>query len=191
MGRKGELTDRIIAYLVHHGPADLSLRPMAAAIGTSARLLIFHFGSKEGLLTEVLGTLQGRMRASILRLGSEPVRPGPLLRVVWDWALEEPWFGQLRLLYQLHALAAQAPDTYGAYLQGNALDWMALVQAAQPPDRRDPALVTLIVAVFDGLFLECMSTGDRTRTTAALDRFLALAARKRGEGPVGTQEVNL
>lgn len=174
--RKQELTDALIAYLVHHGPADLSLRPMAAATGTSARLLIFHYGSKERLLTTVLEAMQDRLKAAIARMHAELVPgQGPLLRKVWDWALEEEPFGYLQLLYQLHVLASGDPEGNAAYLKGNALDWQGLIQTLQPPDRRDPGLVTLIAAVFDGLFLEVMATGDRPRATAALDRFLLMA----------------
>ena len=49
--RKDELIESLIAYLLENGLADLSLRPLAAGTGTSARLLIYHFGSKEDLLT--------------------------------------------------------------------------------------------------------------------------------------------
>jgi AcrR family transcriptional regulator len=38
---------------LHGGIADLSLRQTAAAIGTSHRMLIYHFGSREGLLAAV------------------------------------------------------------------------------------------------------------------------------------------
>lgn len=62
--RKQELLEATIIYLLEHGLAELSLRPLAAAAGTSARLLIYHFGSKERLLVEVLETLQRRLRAS-------------------------------------------------------------------------------------------------------------------------------
>ena len=56
--RKEILTDELVAYLLEHGLSDLSLRPLADALGTSARLLIYHFESKEGLLTEVLDSMQ-------------------------------------------------------------------------------------------------------------------------------------
>jgi len=176
-GRKQELLDALIAYLLKHGITDLSLRPMAAATGTSARLLIFHFGSKERLVQEVLGEMQARLRRSFGELmeSEQRTRSGPLLRVFWDWALTRENHAHLSLLYQLHVLAAQAPKTYGRYLKKNALDWLALIQEALPPTHRDPAFATLLGAVFDGLFIEVMSTGDKRRTTAALDRFIELA----------------
>ena len=172
--RKQELLDRLIGYLTRHGIADLSLRPMAAAVGSSARLLIFHFGSKEQLLQEVLQEMQARLRNSFLAMAGAP-RQGPLLRMFWDWALTEPNHASLRLIYQLHLLAAQAPKTYGRYLKGNSLDWLELIQQALPEEQRDPRFATLLGAVFDGLFIEYMSTGDRRRTTETLDIFMEMA----------------
>lgn len=180
--RKEELLDKLIVYLAKHGIADLSLRPMAAATGTSARLLIFHFGSKEQLLEEVLGEMQARLQRSFIDMAQAP-RKLPLLRAFWDWALTEPNYASLRLLYQLHLLAAQSPKTYGRYLQRNSLNWLELIQASVPEPQRDPAFATLLGAVFDGLFLEFMSTGDRRRTTATLDTFIKMAQSYMGSLP--------
>jgi AcrR family transcriptional regulator len=175
--RKAILLDSLIAYLVRRGVADVSLRPMAAAVGTSARLLIFHFGSKERLLVEVLDEMQARLQRSLTDLpaaGAGESRSVPL-RQFWDWTLKEPNFAQLRVLYQLHILAAQDHKTYGRYLKRNSLNWLELVQAVLKPAQRSPALATLIVGVFDGLFIEVVSTGDRRRASAAIDEFIAMA----------------
>jgi AcrR family transcriptional regulator len=174
--RKALLLDSLIAYLVRRGVADVSLRPMAAAVGTSARLLIFHFGTKERLLLEVLDEMQARLQRSLSELLQEP---GPThsapLRLFWDWALKDANFAQLRVLYQLHILAAQDHKTYGRFLKRNSVNWLDSVQAVLKPSQRSPAFSTLIVAVFDGLFIEVMSTGDRRRTSAAIDEFIAMA----------------
>ena len=175
--RKRELLDALIGYLVKHGLADLSLRPIAAEIGTSARLLIFHFGSKERLLLEVLGEMQVRLQASFTKLLS--AKPGarrvPLLRAFWDWAIADENYGYHCLLYQLQILAAQDPATYARFLKGNSMSWLKLVQPALPPSQQTQAFATLYGAVFDGLFIEFMSTGDRRRTTKALEEFIQLA----------------
>jgi AcrR family transcriptional regulator len=174
--RKALLLESTIAYLVRRGVADLSLRPVAAAMGTSARLLIFHFGSKERLLIEVLDEMQARLQRSLGDLLGDPslARSAPL-RQFWDWALREPNFAQLRVLYQLHILAALDHKTYGRFLKRNALNWLELVQAVLKPAQRSPALATLVVGVFDGLFIEVVSTGDRRRASAAIDEFIAMA----------------
>jgi len=174
--RKAMLLESLIAYLVRRGVADLSLRPMAAAVGTSARLLIFHFGSKERLLLEVLDEMQARLQHSLGDLLGEPgVAAHAPLRQFWDWALKDANFAQLRVLYQLHILAAQDHKTYGRYLKRNSLNWLELVQTVLKPSQRPPTLATLIVAVFDGLFIEVVSTGDRRRASAAIDEFIVMA----------------
>jgi AcrR family transcriptional regulator len=175
--RKTALIEKLTDYLVKHGIADLSLRPMAAAVGTSARLLIFHFGTREQLLTEVLESIQDGLQRSLaelvsLQYGAEDPAP---LRLFWDWALKEVNFARLRVLYQLQVLAAQDQKSYGRYLKKNSVNWLETVQAVLKPQHRSPSLATLIVAVFDGLFIEVMSTGDRRRATGAIDEFISMA----------------
>jgi AcrR family transcriptional regulator len=173
--RKEILTDELVAYLLEHGLSDLSLRPLADALGTSARLLIYHFESKEGLLTEALDSMQLRLRQSfgsmVERRAGSSERP---LKLFWDWAITDENFPYLKLIYELQILAVQNPAAYGQYLQRNASNWSELIATALPEAERTPAMVTLLGAVFDGLFLELMSTGDRKRTTQAVQQFIQL-----------------
>jgi AcrR family transcriptional regulator len=176
--RKEALLEDLIAYLVKRGVADLSLRPMAEAVGTSARLLIFHFGSKERLLSDVLERMQAYLQRSLGELlHLEHAADRAPLRLFWDWALKDANFAQLCVVYQLQVLAAQDPKTYGKYLKKNSLHWLETIQSVLKPSQRSPALATLIAAVFDGLFIEVMSTGDRRRASAALDEFIVMARR--------------
>src|SRR6185437_2975577 len=164
--RKDALIDALIAHLLERGLADLSLRPLAAATGTSARLL-----------AEVLETMQTRLRQSFAQLlaPDTPERQPQPLKLLWQWATARRNYPYLKLLYELQILAIQSPDTYAQYLQRNASNWSDFILAMLPAPRRDPAFATLCAAVFDGLFLELMSTGDRKRTTQALDRFIRIA----------------
>src|SRR3954471_24696857 len=81
--REQELLQRAYAYVLQHGLMTLSLRPLAEAIGSSPRVLLFLFGSKDGLVRALLE----RARADELRfLGSTP--PGDLAAIarrVWEW----------------------------------------------------------------------------------------------------------
>lgn len=184
--RKRELLEATIAYLLRHGLADLSLRPLAAAAGTSARLLIYHFGSRERLLAGVLEAMQSRLRDSfseVLAAAGEPP-----LKTFWKWATSRQHFASLKLLYELQILAARNPASYARYLQRNSREWIELVQTALPAEERSAAMATLLVAVFDGLFLELMSTGDRRRTGDALDEFIRIVRRARGGG--GNRDVS-
>lgn len=176
--RKDELLEAAIGYLTSHGLAELSLRPLAAEIGSSARLLIYHFGSKEGLLTEVLEALHDRLRRSFAKLTAAG-QNAPPIKAFWNCATRGETFAQLKLLYELQVLGARNPSVYGRYLERHAFSWLELVQTALPEPQRTPAMATLMVAVFDGLFLELMSTGDRARTSRALDDFIAIVRKSR------------
>lgn len=179
--RKAELLDAAIAYLLEHGLAGLSLRPLAMEIGTSARLLIYHFESKDGLLVEVLDTLHERLRDSFAKLAAAPADPriGPMFKAFWNWATHEDNYASLKLLYELQMLAVRNPAAYARHIERNPLDWLEQVGAVLPSAERNPAMATLLIAVFDGLFIELMSSGDRRRTTRALDQFIQLVLEAR------------
>jgi len=80
----------------------------------------------------------------------------------------------LRLLFEVQILALQNPARYGRYLADTSRTWVGLIEQALPESERRSGLATLCAAVVDGLLLEYLATGDLRRTTAALDRFLAL-----------------
>ena len=180
--RKEALIDRIVDYLLQHGLADLSLRPLAAAVGTSARLLVYHFESKERLLGEVLEAMQCRLRQSMAELleRQSARRSEQPLKVLWSWAIADGNYPYLKLIYELQILAVQNPETYAQYVQRSAAHWMDFILSVFPATRRDPTFATLCGAVFDGLFLELMATGDRKRTTRAIDRFIQIVLDARG-----------
>ncbi len=176
--RKQEWLDAALAYLAEHGVANLSLRPMAAALGTSPRILMFHFKSKEGLLQEVLEELHARLQASFLAMASADRAPGgtaPLKRF-WQWATRPQNLPYLRLLYEIQIIAAQNPAEYGRYLEKASATWHAISLQTLSESIRTGPMATLCVAVFDGLFLELMSTGDQRRLTRALDQFISMAS---------------
>jgi AcrR family transcriptional regulator len=176
--RKTELRDAALAYLLEHGVANVSLRPMAAQLGTSARMLMFHFKSKDGLLQEVLQEMHSRLQSSFSRMSSNKInarRVAPLKRF-WQWATRKENLPLLRLLYEVHIVALKNPVEYRRYLKKVSLDWQAIVFQALSESVRSEAMSTLCIAVFDGLLLEMINTGDRPRLTRALDHFVSMAA---------------
>ena len=172
--RKAELRSAALDYLLAHGVANVSLRPMAAALGTSARILMFHFQSKEGLIGEVLEELHARLQASFVKVAVDPGRDAPLMRF-WKWATSRKNLPYLRLLYEAQIVAAQNQAEYGRYLKKTSADWQALAFQALSKSLRSEEMATLCVAVFDGLLLELMVTGEERRLRRALERFLAMA----------------
>jgi AcrR family transcriptional regulator len=177
--RRSQLRDAALEYLVEHGAAKLSLRPLATKLGTSPRILMFHFRSKEGLILDVLEELSARLQASFKTL--VPADPGPgresPIRLFWKWAATEKNSRYLRLLYEVQIIAIQNPSEYGRYLKKVSLDWLETALQATSGPLRTESMGTLCIAVFDGLFLELMSTGDRKRLTKALNLFISIATK--------------
>ncbi|MBV8656726.1 MAG: TetR/AcrR family transcriptional regulator [Burkholderiales bacterium] len=179
--RKSQILDAAIDYIVQHGMADLSLRPLAEAIGTSARLLIFHFKSKDGLIAAVLEEIQARLRVSLMAvpagvLGQPETSP---MKQFWRWAITPTNLPYLRLLHEVNAIALQNPAAFGPALATASQGWIELIQSRLPSEIRNPVTATLCVAVFDGLMLELMATGDALRAEQSLDLFIDMLMHER------------
>jgi AcrR family transcriptional regulator len=149
---------------------------MAAALGTSARILSFHFKSKEGLLQEALEELQRRLQVSFASMvDTGPGRVSPLKRF-WLWATHPRNSPCLRLLYEAQIIAIQNPAKYGRYLEQSSTAWQAISLEAMSEPLRSRPMARLCIAVFDGLLLDYLGTGNLRGTTQALDHFIALAS---------------
>src|SRR5437870_2768647 len=110
--RRDELLDRSIQYLLDRGIADLSLRPLARAVGTSARLLIYHFGSKEQLLVDAMTELRRRLQETFAAVA---VDADPFA-AFWRWAMKPASLKCLSLLFEVQTLAIRRPAQYRMYL---------------------------------------------------------------------------
>jgi AcrR family transcriptional regulator len=187
MDRKDELRDKALDYCLAHGIAELSLRPLALQIGTSARLLIYHFRSRDGLIGAVMDEAQRRVQNSFGELmrgaGNKAV-----LRTFWDWTTNPRNTPYLRLLFEVQMLALRNPAAYAHHLESTSSNWLALIESVLPPSADRRARATLCAAVIDGLLLEFFSTGDLRRTSSALDLFdsqlrAGMRARSRARPP--------
>jgi len=166
MERSEELLEATVDYLLRNGIANLSLRPLAAATGTKARLLIYHFGSRQQLLAEAMERVRQRVQTRVVESGN--------LMQFWRWATEKKNQPYLRLIFEVQGLAMQKPKEYGAYLRGTLEKWIDFLEqrlnTLKGRERRLTA--SIIIAAFDGLLLDYYVTGDLDRTTRAFRRFL-------------------
>lgn len=178
--RREELIEKALDYFLEHGVAGLSLRPLAGRIGTSARLLVYHFGSKDGLIAAVMDELRARIQRSFARLSvaSAARKRRGAMQAFWAWTIRPENVRRMRLLFEVQVLAIQDPARYAHYLEGTSSSWLDLIEASLPSSKANRAVATLCAAVIDGLLLEYLSTGDRRRTTDALTLFSELLAAK-------------
>ena len=175
--RKVQLRDAALKYLVEHGVANISLRPLAAELETSPRILMFHFRSKEGLLQDVFEELHTRLQASLSAMDSSSSNPSrvPPLRRFWQWATSKENFPYFRLLYEIQIIALQNPQEYGRYLQKASGNWQAIALGLMSPSLKTKTMASLCIAVFDGLMLDLMSGGDKRHLSESLDLFISIA----------------
>ena len=172
--RREALLHRAYEHALVHGLSDMSLRPLAAAIESSPRVLLFLFGSKDGLVRELLA----RARADELELLAElPITAGGGLRqaaaVTWRWLAAGEHRGLLRLWVDGYAQALLHPDgPWAGFAAATVEDWLALLARAQPAAERRTAdgraRRTLALAVLRGAMLDLLATGDERRTTCAV-----------------------
>jgi AcrR family transcriptional regulator len=175
-GRREDLLSACIAYILENGIADLSLRPLAAQVGSKARLLIYHFGSKDALLAEAMTVVRARVQKAFAEIvDSERQRkPSDIIRTFWSWATSMQHQKFLCLFFEIHGLALQRPEQYGPYLEKAVSSWVELMVQVLPERlslARRRALATLAVTTAIGLLLDYLSSGDKKRVTEALDLF--------------------
>ena len=175
--RRRELLDRAIDYAIAHGLGELSLRPLAAALGTHAPVLLHHFGSKEQLLVLMVNGARDRLRA--LGRAEEAANPRGGLAAVWAWASDPAHDEFLRFFFEAYALALRDPQLYSGFLDGAVRDWLD-----EPMAAIDDTSATIAIAVVRGLLLDLLATGDRDRVGAAMQRVIVLL-RAHADGALG------
>jgi AcrR family transcriptional regulator len=157
--------------------ANLSLRPLARALSTSPRMLLYHFGSKEQLVTEILAAARLRQAELTARwLGEQPnLGPAELLKRFWHWQTDQhrPF---LRLFFEVYGLALQEPTRFPGFPKDAVHDWVPLIarrlEEAGVPGSQAPIAARVVIAGYRGLLLDVLATDDVERTTEALDLFL-------------------
>jgi len=176
--RRDVLLDATIQYMLKHGVADLSLRPLAAKVGSKARLLIYHFGSKDALVSEAMIVVRDRVQKAFAAMveNGRGHTASQIIQAFWRWATAKQNERYLRLFFEVHGLALQKPERYGGYLEGAVTTWvemMAVVLPARMSLAKRRALATLAVSSVVGMLLDYLSSGDKKRCAQALEIFHA------------------
>ena len=171
------LLDASIDYVATNGLSDVSLRTLAAALGTSHRMLIFHFGSKEGLWVEIIRTVEERQRrllGEILPDPDQPVREA--MRAWWKHISDPALWPNERLFFEIYGQALQGRAHTVELLDGIVEDWLGpateINLALGIPRDLARAHARVGVAVTRGLLLDLLATRDVAGVDAAMDGFI-------------------
>lgn len=166
--RRAELLDVVLDTVARCGIGGRSLRDIAAAAGTSHRMLIHHFGSRDELLVAIVEEVERRQTAILDVLPDDPAAA-----VAAMWAdLRRPDLRPFeRLFFECYARAAQGEEPFARLLPGAVDGWLAAVDETTE-GRADPTLARLALATSRGLLLDLVATGDEAGVDAAAAAFV-------------------
>ena len=164
------LLDACTDHALEHGLPD-RLGPLAAAAGTSNRMLIYHFGTRDGLLREILGQARRRqVEAFTELLRVRPEEPYAVtLRNAWSAMTGPDGRRYLRMFGRLHDTAGE--PLWPGFRRTATTDWLAPLEEGMRSLGR-PELATVVLAVIRGLLMDLDATGDTARTDQAFGDFL-------------------
>ena len=167
--RRRALLDAAYAYVLEHGLATLSLRPLATAVGSSPRVLLYLFGSKDGLVQEILARARTEELAVLDRV-RQAQGPAAVADAIWAWLAAPEHRALLTLWVEGYGRALVEPDgAWAGFAERTVHDWLTLLDEVMGGDEAER---TLLLAVLRGALLDLLATGDVARTSAAVDRFL-------------------
>jgi AcrR family transcriptional regulator len=176
---KERLLDACTDHALAHGLPD-RLEPLATATGASARMLIYHFGTRDALLRAILGRARQRQLdtfGDLLRVRPDEPYTATLSRA-WTSIAGPDGQPYLRMFGQLRESAEQQlwPD----FRRTATTDWLGPLESGLRGIGR-PDLATLVLAVIRGLLMDLDATGDTTRIDQAFHDFLGAVEQPSGD----------
>lgn len=169
--RRDELVEGALGYVLRRGVADLSLRPLAAALGTSDRMLVYHFGSKRRLIDQVLDRASSHLAGIVLDEMAAGGTMAERLEKLWVRLAGPEAEPYLRLWFEVQGLALMGHAPYDESAPRLLRAWLELsvsiLTEVGVPAAAARRVATVEVAAIQGLLLDLLATGDRERAAAA------------------------
>lgn len=164
---RSKLLERIMEDVGSKGLADRSLRDLATAVGSSHRMLIFHFGSRAGLVSAVVQAVESAQRDLLEELANHASGPSELVLLLWERVSSPDLRPFVRLFFECVAIA-----------EGEDLtdSWIAVAEtvAAKLDVTVDETELRLGVAVTRGLLIDVLASGDAVPATKSIERFVEI-----------------
>src|SRR5690348_15865016 len=181
---RAQLLDRVMAFAAAEGIAGKSLREIARGAATSHRMLLYHFGSREGLLAAIVAAIEAQQRAVMVAMAEQAKTPRELMLGLWEQVSREELRPFVKLFFEVFGLVAQgAPGTEGLR---ETLTQPWLIDAAEVAKligvAADPAELRVGVAVSRGLLLDLVAGADYVEVDEAYRAFVDLYERATDPG---------
>lgn len=150
--RRADLAEAATDYVLEHGLLELSLRPLAAELGTSDRMLLYHFRSKDDLVAAVLRVSNDRAVAAVRALSPSPdVRRGVLS--LWRTVTAPEQDRCQRLYVEAAALGLLGREPYASVVREANAVWVQALAAHLVASGMPQPLAARAVALVDAAFM--------------------------------------
>lgn len=174
--RRAQLVSGALEHLQATGLSGFTLRSLAPSLGTSARMLVHYFGTRDALLEAVLVEHRRRMIAALDAVPTTD--PRITARSAWAGMTDPAHTGHFTLMLQVLTTALDDSRPHHAIAQDAVTAWVEHVERLLVGSGRssDAARVdaTLLTSGLKGLLLDRLVTGDLERTDAAAQRLVDL-----------------
>ncbi|GGM74325.1 TetR/AcrR family transcriptional regulator [Dactylosporangium sucinum] len=179
------MLDRVLAYAATEGLTGRSLREIAAGLGTSHRMLIYHFGSRDGVLAAVVNQIEQQQRdllasltAQVRAAGTGPggVTGADLMLTLWAQVADPRLRPHVRLFYEVVGVAVHGAPGTERFFDGLTEPWLRQAEATAGDLSLDVdrAALRLAVAVSRGLLLELVAGADPDEVDASYRLFVEM-----------------
>jgi AcrR family transcriptional regulator len=162
---KESLLPLLMAHVLEHGMGQASLRPLAKAAGTSDRMLIYHFGSKESLIGDLLAHVAGVYAAMLDAALGASQRPATRAELIAGILAQngDPAMQPFQMLWW-EIVAGAARDLPGfrpaaQAMTGTLLAWLEAQMPAGDPDPQAGARF-LLAAIEGAAMLAAVGHAD-------------------------------
>jgi len=126
--RREELAEAATDYALEHGLIGLSLRPLAQALGTSDRMLLYHFRDKDDLVATILRSATSRSARGLLGLPTPRDLRSAVLEL-WRTVSTGPQERCQRLYVEAAALGLFGREPYASAVRETNAQWASAVSA--------------------------------------------------------------
>lgn len=167
--RKKVLLQKALDYVCENGLAQLSLRPLAAALETSDRMLVYHFKTRDLLISALLQLANSQMQEMFQSaFSTDSVTSQQVLASVRSLAQSPSAQPLLKLFVQIVGLSAQGKDPYlssSRYLFANWHAWLS--KKLSVPDEQRQIIASALLVIIDGFLVQTI-IGNTAHANASL-----------------------
>lgn len=173
---RDQLLERVMSFAAAEGIAGRSLREIAIGARSSHRMLLYHFGSREGLLAAIVAAIEAQQRAALGSLVDGARAPGEVMLGLWEQVSRVELRPFVRLFFEVFGLVAQGTPGTEGLRETLTAPWLS--SAGDVADRLgtapDPVELRLGVAVVRGLLLDLVGGAEFDAVDASYRRFVRL-----------------